>query len=63
MQENLLMSIKTKYANKIFDGTKIYEFRRKSIGEKNLNLKNREQEMYKKLVLDSPMTKNVKKTN
>lgn len=37
MQEYLLMSIKTKYENKIFNGTKTYEFRRKSIGEKNLN--------------------------
>ena len=35
----LLMSIKTKYANKIFAGTKEYEFRRKSIGEKNCNKK------------------------
>lgn len=37
MKENelLLMSIKTKYANQIFAGTKEYEFRRKSIGEKN----------------------------
>lgn len=35
----LLMSIKTKYADEIFDGTKVYEFRRKSIGEKNLNKK------------------------
>ena len=33
--ELLLMSIKTKYANRIFAGTKEYEFRRKSIGEKN----------------------------
>lgn len=37
--ELLLMSIKTKYANQIFDGTKEYEFRRKSIGEKNCNKK------------------------
>ena len=37
MQEFLLMSIKTKYEIKIFNGTKTYEFRRKSIGEKNLN--------------------------
>ena len=38
MKENelLLMSIKTKYANQIFSGTKEYEFRRKSIGEKNI---------------------------
>lgn len=35
----LLISIKTKYADKIFNGTKIYEFRRKSIGEKNINKK------------------------
>ena len=33
--ELLLMSIKTKYAAQIFDGTKEYEFRKKSIGEKN----------------------------
>lgn len=39
MQENLLMSIKTKYTNLIFNGTKIYEFRRKSIKEENLNKK------------------------
>lgn len=39
MQENLLMSIKTKYTNLIFNGSKIYEFRRRSIGEKNLNKK------------------------
>lgn len=31
----LLMSIKTKYANEIFAGTKKFEFRRKSIGDKN----------------------------
>ena len=37
--ELLLMSIKTKYANEIFDGTKEYEFRKKSIGEKNCNKK------------------------
>lgn len=37
MQEYLLMSIKTKHETKIFNGTKTYEFRRKSIGEKNLN--------------------------
>ena len=39
MEEYLLMSIKTKYANHIFEGTKKYEFRRKSIGEKNCNKK------------------------
>ena len=31
--------IKTKYANQIFDGTKKFEFRRKSIGNKNCNKK------------------------
>lgn len=35
----LLISIKTKYADKIFEGTKVFEFRRKSIGEKNINKK------------------------
>ncbi len=35
----LLMSIKTKYVKQIFAGTKHYEFRRKSIGEKNCNKK------------------------
>ena len=39
MDEFLLMSIKTKYANQIFDGTKSFEFRRKSIGNKNCNKK------------------------
>ena len=39
MNQELLMSIKTKYANQIFDGTKKYEFRRKSIGSKNCNKK------------------------
>ena len=33
------MSIKTKYANQIFDNTKVYEYRRRSIGEKNINKK------------------------
>ena len=33
------MSIKTKYANEIFNGTKKYEYRRSSINEKNLNKK------------------------
>ena len=37
--ESLLMSIKTKYADQIFSGTKEYEFRRKSIGEKNCHKK------------------------
>lgn len=39
MNDLLLMSIKTKYANQIFDGTKKFEFRRKSIGDKNCNKK------------------------
>ena len=41
MKENelLLMSIKTKYASRIFAGTKEYEFRRKSIGKKNCHKK------------------------
>ena len=39
MADLLLMSIKTKYANQIFEKTKIYEFRRKSIGDKNCNKK------------------------
>ena len=33
------MSIKTKHANEIFDRTKKYEYRRRTIGEKNLNKK------------------------
>ena len=37
MNDYLLMSIKTKHANKIFNGTKTFEYRTKSIGEKNLN--------------------------
>ena len=36
MQEYILMSIKTKYANQIFEGAKLYEYRRKSIGSKNI---------------------------
>jgi len=39
MEKLILMSIKTKYANQIFNGTKIYEYRRRSIGEKNLGKK------------------------
>ena len=39
MDDLLLMSIKTKYANQIFNGTKKFEFRRKSIGNKNCNKK------------------------
>lgn len=38
MQE-LLMSIKTKYADEIFRGNKRYEFRKRSIGDNNLNKK------------------------
>ena len=37
MKDYLLMSIKTKHANKIFSGIKTYEYRTKSIGESNLN--------------------------
>ena len=39
MEQMLLISIKTKYSNQIFNGTKIYEYRRKSIGEKNKSKK------------------------
>ena len=39
MDRDLLISIKTKYANQIFEGTKKFEFRRKSIGDKNCNKK------------------------
>ena len=39
MEKLILMSIKTKYANQIFEGTKKYEYRRKTIGEKNLGKK------------------------
>ena len=39
MEQLILISIKTKYANQIFNGTKLYEYRRKSIGEKNCNKK------------------------
>lgn len=35
--EFLLMSIKTKHANKIFSGTKTFEYRTKTINNKNLN--------------------------
>ena len=35
----LLMSIKTKFTNEIFNGIKKYEFRKKSLGEHNLNKK------------------------
>lgn len=39
MEQLMLISIKTKYANQIFNGIKLYEYRRKSIGEKNCNKK------------------------
>ena len=39
MEDFVLLSIKTKYTNQIFAGTKIYEYRRKSIGAKNCNKK------------------------
>ena len=39
MEKLILMSIKTKYANQIFNGTKKYEYRRRTIGEKNLGKK------------------------
>lgn len=39
MNEVLLMSIKTKYVKQIFAGIKRFEFRRKSIGDKNCNKK------------------------
>lgn len=35
----LLMSIKTRHADRIFSGIKKYEFRRKNLGEHNLNKK------------------------
>ena len=37
MNNLVLMSIRTKYVNEIFSGKKVYEYRRKSIGENNLN--------------------------
>lgn len=39
MKQLMLISIKTKYSNQIFNKTKLYEYRRKSIGEKNCNKK------------------------
>ena len=39
MNDLILMSIKTEYANQIFNGTKIFEYRKKSIGQNNLNKK------------------------
>ena len=39
MNSLVLISIQTKYANEIFNGNKKYEYRRRSIGENNLNKK------------------------
>ncbi len=39
MNNLVLMSIQTKYANEIFSGRKKYEYRKSSIGENNLNKK------------------------
>lgn len=39
MNNLVLMSIQTKYVNEIFSGKKVYEYRRRSIGENNLNKK------------------------
>lgn len=39
MNNLILMSIKTKYANNIFNGSKKYEYRKSSIKEYNLNKK------------------------
>lgn len=39
MNNLVLMSIRTKYVNEIFSGKKVYEYRRRSIGENNLNKK------------------------
>ena len=39
MSDLLLMSIKTKYAREIFNATKKYEFRKRSIGNNNINKK------------------------
>ena len=39
VEQNLLISIKTQYANQIFNGSKKFEFRRRSIGDKNCNKK------------------------
>ena len=39
MEDLVLISIKTKYVNQIFSGIKKYEYRRKSIGNKNINKK------------------------
>jgi len=39
MEDFILMSIKTKYANQIFAGIKKYEYRRRSLGDKNIGKK------------------------
>lgn len=39
MDDLVLISIKTKYVKQIFNGTKKYEFRKKTIGNDNLNKK------------------------
>jgi len=39
VDQNLLISIKTQNANQIFNGSKKFEFRRRSIGDKNCNKK------------------------
>lgn len=39
MNNLILMSIKTKYADEIFNGNKKYEYRKSSIDENNLNKK------------------------
>ena len=39
MNDLLLMSIQTKYANEIFNGNKRYEYRKSTIGDNNLNKK------------------------
>ena len=69
MKENklLLMSIKTKYADQIFSGTKEYEFRRKSIGEKNCHKKiyiyssEKEKSIVGYIIVDKILNGNLKK--
>ena len=39
MNNLILMSIKTKFAREIFNGNKVFEFRKSSIKDKNLNKK------------------------
>ena len=65
--ELLLMSIKTKYASRIFAGTKEYEFRRKSIGEKNCHKKiyiyssEKEKAIVGYIIVDKILNGNLKK--